>query len=72
MEVIVNRHKTLHTCSHCNPFHVSIELDHQRAGRRKFRTSSTDLCTAQTSSYEPVDKCIASGIRSTECPNVAW
>jgi hypothetical protein len=71
MEAFINDCMKLQACPKPYLIHVSIEFNHQRAGRRKFRARSTDICTAQTSSYEPVDKRIASGIRPSECSDVA-
>jgi hypothetical protein len=63
--------RILQACPKPYLIHVSVEFNHQRIGRRKFRTRPADVCSAQTSSYEPADKRIASGIRSTECSDVA-
>jgi hypothetical protein len=67
----INDFRTLQACSEPYLIHVSVEFNHQRIGRRKFRTRPADICSAQTSSYEPADKRIASGIRPTECSEVA-
>jgi hypothetical protein len=71
MEAVINDRMKLQACLEPYLIHVSIEFNHQRIWRRKFRTRSTDICTAQSSSYESADKRSASGIRPTECSNVA-